>query len=97
MIQRSLVNLHPNPWKAIFCQHKVEFMNQVKKALYIITVLSMLLLHISAQASYEVHQSIPLGINSIEKMKPNGEYSVYVFQDTEWQKVGDLAFDKGKG
>src|SRR4030042_2446863 len=69
-------------------------MKKGKGIAFSLVILSMLLFPILAQASYQVTQSIPLGINSLEKMKPNGEFSVYVFRDADWQKIGDLNFDK---
>ena len=35
-----------------------------------------------------------LGINSITKMKPEGEYEIYVLKGREWTKTGSLAFDR---
>jgi hypothetical protein len=59
-----------------------------------LAILSMVLFPTLVQASNELIQSVPVGINSLEKMKPNGEVSVYVFRDSDWQKVGDLTFDR---
>ena len=69
-------------------------MNKIKGIFLIIAVLSILLFPILTQASYELIQHTPLGINSLDKMKPNGEYSVYIYRKTGWQEVGDLSFDK---
>ena len=35
-----------------------------------------------------------LGINSIEKMRPEGEYEIHVWQGKKWTKVGYLAYDR---
>ena len=69
-------------------------MKKGKGMAFSLAILLMLLFPILAQASDEVSQSIPLGINSLEKMQPNGAFSVYVFRDADWQKVGDLTFDR---
>jgi len=58
------------------------------------TILVVLLFPILVQASYKATQYTPLGINSLDKMKPNGEFSIYVLRNGDWQKVGDLTFDK---
>lgn len=69
-------------------------MKKVKRTLLIITVFSFLLFPMLTQAKYQVTQPIPLGINSLDKMKPNGEFDVYVFRNDDWQKIGDLTFDR---
>ncbi len=35
-----------------------------------------------------------LGLNSVENMRPNGEYIIEVFKDGGWHKAGSLAFDR---
>ncbi|MGC8810797.1 MAG: CFI-box-CTERM domain-containing protein, partial [bacterium] len=35
-----------------------------------------------------------LGINSIEKMRPEGEYKIYVWQSKKWVKAGSLSYDR---
>jgi len=35
-----------------------------------------------------------LGINSIEKMRPEGEYEIHVWQGKKWMKVGSLSYDR---
>jgi len=35
-----------------------------------------------------------LGLNSIDKMKPNGVFEVQVWQEDQWQEAGSLAYDK---
>ncbi len=36
----------------------------------------------------------PLGINSVEKMQPNGELVIYVLKGQRWQEAGSISFDK---
>lgn len=35
-----------------------------------------------------------LGLNSLEKMKPNGELIIYISKGKTWQQIGSLGFDK---
>lgn len=35
-----------------------------------------------------------LGINSIDKMKPQGDFTIYVWQGKKWVKSGSLAYDR---
>jgi hypothetical protein len=51
-----------------------------------------LLLPIVVWASYPLIQypNVP----AIEKMRPNGQYSIYVIEGGKWQEVGELLFDE---
>ncbi|HTG00113.1 MAG TPA: hypothetical protein VK654_05955, partial [Nitrospirota bacterium] len=35
-----------------------------------------------------------LGINSVEKMAPNGDYVVFVWKDQEWKRAGSISYDR---
>ena len=64
----------------------------MKKRLAIIfcmICLTLLYLPSSALASKAVH-----GYTEIDKLVPTGEYSIYVLKAGNWQKAGELGFDK---
>ncbi len=47
-----------------------------------------------ASAGPQVTPLAPLGINSPDKMAPNGEYVVSVWKDNAWKKAGSLSYDR---
>lgn len=57
-------------------------------------VVLFLVLPALASARPEAVRTAVLGLNSLEKMKPNGEYVVEVFRGGTWQEAGRLSFDK---
>ena len=67
----------------------------MKKIMFLaLTVLqAVFLLSTVATAKPEVSVN-HLGLNSMEKKQPNGEYVVFVFQGDAWQQAGSLSFDR---
>jgi hypothetical protein len=57
-------------------------------------VLFGVLLTISVFSSLAGARSRAAYLGSNEKIRPNGEYIVYVFQAGEWKEAGSLAFDR---
>jgi hypothetical protein len=47
-----------------------------------------------ASAGPKVTPLAPLGINSLDKMSPNGEYTIFVWKDNAWKKAGALSYDR---
>ena len=69
----------------------------MKNYFYRISVLLSLIslvLPVLAFAEMEMTKMTSFGLNPLEKMKPNGEYVVEVFNDNKWQEAGSLSFDK---
>jgi len=62
-------------------------------ALVLMVLCSALVL--SANQTLPQAKKLPrLDLNSLEMMKPNGEYVISVWKDGRWQEAGRLAFDK---
>ncbi|MBI5631875.1 MAG: carboxypeptidase regulatory-like domain-containing protein [Nitrospirae bacterium] len=61
---------------------------------YFSLALLLLLLPVLVFANPEVIKTTAQNLNSLEKMKPNGEYNIEVFRDSKWQQAGSLAFDQ---
>ena len=55
---------------------------------------AVLLVPVLTLASYERTRYPSINIGSLETMKPNGEYVIYVSKDGKWEEAGTLAFDK---
>jgi hypothetical protein len=47
-----------------------------------------------AQSSPVVTKLTSLGLNSLEKMKPNGAYTISIRQGNKWKEAGRLSFDR---
>lgn len=54
----------------------------------------LFLLIVSSTAFGAAPSATTLGLNPIDKMKPNGEYIVEVLKDGKWLEAGQLSFDK---
>jgi len=59
-----------------------------------IMILCSSLILFGAQTLPQVKKFPHLDLNSLEKMKPNGEYVIGVWKDGRWQEAGRLAYDK---
>jgi len=68
----------------------------MKKRAFLLTVVlaALVMFPALAQASPEVTPLPRLGIHSIDTMRPNGEYVIFVLTGTRWQEVGTLSFDR---
>lgn len=66
-------------------------MGKGKQVIFFIALVS-LLFPVLVLASYPLIQ-YPY-VPAIEKMKPNGEYSIYVMKEGKWQEAGKLIFDE---
>jgi hypothetical protein len=66
-------------------------MGKSKQVIFFIALVS-LLFPVLVLASYPLIQ-YPY-VPRVEKMKPNGEYSIYVIKEGKWQEAGKLVFDE---
>jgi hypothetical protein len=68
----------------------------MRRRIFLIPIVFLLvvLFPLSSMAKPEVTQVPGLGLGSVEKMKPNGEYHIYTWEDGTWQKTGSLLFDR---
>ena len=61
---------------------------------FLSVLITVILLPILTSASYERTRYPSIDIGPLEKMKPNGEYVVYVLKGGRWEEAGKLTFDR---